>query len=179
MSIITDAKPQFEKALEHLQGELGIIRTGRATPALLETIFVESYGAQQPIKAVASISTPDARTLQIEPWDPTVTKAIETAIMKSDLGITPNVDGKTLRLVMPAMTDEMRQKMLKIVKERLEEGRIAVRKIREDLKKKIDKGEGSDDEKRDLQSELDELVKEQNSRIDDIGKKKEEEITTV
>lgn len=179
MSLVTDAKPQFDKAIGHLQGELGIIRTGRATPALLETISVESYGAKQPVKAVASISTPDARTLQIEPWDPSVVKEIESAIMKSDLGITPNVDGKIIRLVMPAMTDEMRQKMLKVVKEKLEDARIAVRKIREDIKKKIDKGEGSEDEKRGLQKDLDELVKEQNVRIDEVGKKKEEEITTV
>lgn len=179
MSIVKDAKPQFDKAIEHLQLELGSLRTGRATPALLEAVSVDVYGAPQPVKAVASISTPDARTLVIEPWDASLVKNIESAIMKSDIGITPNVDGKIIRLIMPSMTDEMRQRMVKIMKEKLEDARVAVRRVREDVKKKIDKGDGSEDEKRDLQKELDEAVKAQNVRIDEIGKKKEEEITTV
>jgi len=179
MSIVDEAKPQFKKALEHLSGELSMLRTGRATPALLEFITVEVYGAQQPVKTVASISASDARTLVIEPWDASVTKDIESAIMKSDLGITPNVDGKIIRLIMPSMTDETRQRMVKVMKEKLEEARIAVRKVREEVKKKIEKGDGSEDEKRDLQKELDELVKEQNASVDEMGKKKEEEITTV
>lgn len=179
MSIVKDATPQFEKAIEHLVSELNTIRTGRATPVLLENITVEVYGAKQPVKAVASLSVPDAKTLQIEPWDASVTSAIESAIRKSDLGITPNVDGKIIRLIMPAMTDETRQRMVKVVKEKLEDARIAVRKVREEVKKKIEKGEGSEDEKRDLQKQLDEIVKAQNTRIEEIGKKKEEEVLTV
>lgn len=180
MSIVDDTKPQFEKALEHLASELNVIRTGRATPALLETISVESYGTQQPVKAVASISVPEPRTLVIEPWDPNMVKEIESAIMKSDLGITPNVDGKIIRLNMPQMTDETRQKMVKVMKEKLEDARIAVRKIREDVKKKIEKSdEFSEDEQRDLISDLEEMVKKQNEMIEEMGKKKEEEITTI
>lgn len=179
MSLVNDAKPQFEKAIEHLSLELGQLRTGRATPALLESINVEVYGSPQPIKAVASISVTDARTLTIDPWDPSVTKEIESALMKSDIGITPNVDGKIIRLVMPAMTDEMRQRMVKVMKEKLEEGRIAIRKIREHVKKEIEKGDGTEDEKRDFLKDLDEAVKAQNAHIDEIGKKKEAEITEI
>lgn len=179
MSIVDEAKPQFEKALEHLSSELNSIRTGRATPALLENITVESYGTPQPVKAVASISVTDPKTLTIEPWDPSMVKPIESAIMKSDIGITPNVDGKTIRLNMPQMTEETRQKMVKLMKERLEEARIAVRKVREDIKKNIEKGGHSEDEERDLMKDLEEMVKEQNEMIDDMGKKKEEEITTI
>lgn len=179
MSFIDEAKPQFEKALEHLANELNTIRTGRATPALLETISVESYGTMQPVKAVASISIPDARTLAIEPWDPSMVKPIESAIMKSDLGITPNVDGKTIRLIMPSMTDETRQRMVKVMKEKLEDAKIAMRRIREDVKKKIEKQEGGEDEKRDLQKKLDETVKSYNEKIEEMGDKKETEITTI
>jgi ribosome recycling factor len=179
MSIVSDTKPQFEKAIEHFTQELGSIRTGRATPALLEAVQVEVYGAMQPVKAVASISVPDARTLQIEPWDVGNVQAIESALMKSDIGITPNVDGKIIRLAMPMMTDEMRQKMVKIMKEKVESARIAVRQIREGVKKEIEKTEESDDVKKSMQADLDKLVKEQNERIEEIAKKKEEEITTV
>ncbi len=180
MTLITDSKPQFEKTLEHLSQELSSIRTGRATPALVENINVEAYGAVQPVKALASISTPDSKTVQIEPWDQGVVKSIETALQKSDIGINPTVDGKILRLTMPMMTDENRQRMVKVVKEKLENTKIAVRQIREDVKKAIDKQEeGGEDDKRAEQKELDEVVKEYNSKIDAIGKKKEEEVTTI
>lgn len=180
MTFVTDAKSRFEKPLEHLTQELSGIRTGGATPALVENIEVEVYGAKQPIKALASISIPDAKTVQIEPWDGSVVKDIETAIQKADLGINPNVDGKTIRLIMPMMTDESRQKMVKIVKEKLEETRIAIRQAREDVKKKIAKQDGiSDDDKKAEQKELDETVQEYNNRIDEIGKKKEAEVTTI
>lgn len=180
MSLITESKPSFQRVLEHLAQELSGIRTGRATPALVENIEVEVYGAKQPIKALGSISTPDAKTLAIEPWDGSVVKAIESALQKADLGMNPNVDGKIIRLIMPMMTEETRQKMAKIVKEKLEESRISVRQVREDVKKKIEKLEGvGEDEKRGLQKELDEEVKDANNTIESMGKKKVEEITTI
>lgn len=180
MSIVKESISQFERAIEHLASELSSIRTGRATPALVENINVEAYGAEQPIKALASISTPDAKTVQIEPWDAGTVKAIESAIQKSDIGINPNVDGKTIRLMMPMMTDETRQRMVKIVKEKLEESRIAIRQVRESVKKEIDKLESvGDDEKRNLQKDLDDTVKEYNSKIEAMGDKKTEEITTI
>lgn len=179
MSFIDDAKPQFEKAIEHLKLELAGLRTGRATPALVENIQVEAYGATQPIKALASISTPDARTVQIEPWDGGVVKPMETAIQKAELGINPNVDGKVIRLVMPMMTDESRQQIVKLLKERLEEAKIAIRQVREDVKKKIEKAELPEDDQRGQLKKLDERTKELTDQIEEMGKNKEEEITTI
>ncbi|MFH1766480.1 MAG: ribosome recycling factor [Patescibacteria group bacterium] len=180
MTIVKESKSQFDKAIEHLAQELSSIRTGRATPALVENLEIEAYGTMQSLKSLASISTPDAKTLQIEPWDSSVVKNIESAIQKSDIGINPNTDGRTIRLIMPMMTDEVRQKMVKVVKDKLEEARIAVRQVREDIKKKIEKIEGiGDDEKHGLQKELDELVKTYNATIEGAGQKKIDEITTI
>lgn len=180
MSFITDAKPQFEKTIEHVQTELRMIRTGRATPALVEDMQIEHYGAMQPLKQLASIGTPDARTIQIEPWDATAVQAIETAIQKSEIGINPNVDGKIIRLAMPMMTEEMRLEMVKKMKGKLEEGKVSVRQIREEVKKKIEKqeGVGEDDIRSDLE-DLEETVKSYIAKIDELGKKKEEDIMSV
>lgn len=180
MNHVNEAKPLFAATVEHLQTELGGIRTGRATPALVENIQVEAYGAFQPVKAVASISTQDAKTLLIQPWDQSMTKPIENAIAKSDIGIMPTVDGKSIRLSMPMMTDETRQRLVKVMKEKMEEARIACRQIRDEAKKKIEKEEsvGEDDKHRELEN-LDKLTKETNGRIDEIGGKKEQEITTI
>jgi ribosome recycling factor len=180
MSIIDDSKPHFAKVLDHLSSELASIRTGRATPALLEGVQVESYGAMQPIKAVASLSTPDSRTLLIEPWDGSVTKAIETAIQKSELGIMPIVDGKNIRMVMPMMTEETRLRMVKLMKEKLEDARVSLRKVREESRKAVEKlSSMGEDEIRRLQDGIEKLVKEHNSKIDEMGEKKEKEITTI
>ena len=174
------AKPQFQKALDHLSQELQSVRTGRANPAMVEDISVEAYGAQQGLKTLASISTPDARTIQIEPWDASVVKDIEKALVAAELGMTPTVDGKIIRLNIPMMTDETRQKMVKQVHEKMEAARIAVRQVREDVKKKIEKQEGiSDDQKHGQLADLDKHVKELNGQIEEIGKKKEAEVTTV
>lgn len=179
MSIIDDAKPQFQKVIDHCVAELGAIRTGRASAAILEPVMVEVYGTLQPIKALGTITTPDAKTILIEPWDGSVVKAIETAIQKSDVGINPVVDGKSLRLVMPAMTEETRLRMVKVMKEKLEDARVGVRKVREDARKGIDKMEGGEDEKRRMQESLEKTVKEFTSKIDELGDKKEKEITTI
>ena len=115
MPILNDYKPEFEKVLEHLIHEIGTLRTGRASPALVEDLAVEAYGTIQPVKALGSMSTPDARTLVIEPWDSSVVKAIESAIVASGIGVSPVVDGKIIRLIMPMMTEENRQKMVKVM----------------------------------------------------------------
>ncbi len=180
MALLDEFKPQFAKVQEHLVKELGGIRTGRATPALVEDVQVEMYGAFQPIKALASMSTPDARTLLIEPWDGSAVKSIEVALQKSDIGIMPTVDGKTIRLMMPTMTEENRQRMVKVMKEKLEDARVSARKVREDARKAIDKLEGvGEDEIRRLQAELEKMVKDFTVKIDEIGEKKEKEITTI
>lgn len=179
MSIIDDAKPQFVKVIDHLVNELGALRTGRASGAILEPVMVESYGALQPLKALATITTPDSRTILIEPWDASVVKAIETAIMKSDVGIMPVVDGKSLRLAMPMMTEESRLKMVKLAKEKLEDARVSVRKVREEVRKNIGKLDGGEDEKRRMEESLEKTVKEYTAKIDELGAKKEKEITTI
>lgn len=180
MSILTDHKPDFENVLEHLQREMGTLRTGRASPALVEDLAVEAYGTTQPVKALGSMSTPDAKTLVIEPWDTSVVKAIESAIIASGIGISPVVDGKIIRLIMPMMTEENRQRMVKVLHEKLEDARVQIRKIREEAKKKIEKqtGVGQDDIRRDLE-QLDKTVKEYVAKIDESGEKKEKEIMTV
>lgn len=180
MSFIDDAKPQFERAIDHLAQEIGAIRTGRANPGILDNVEVEAYGVMQPIKALAAISTPDARTLKIDPWDASTIQPIETAIQKSDVGIQPTVDGKSIRLVMPMMTDETRQKMVKLLKEKLEEGRIGIRKVREETRKKIAAEDGiGEDEVRRLQDGLEKVVKDYMAKIDAMGEKKEKELTTI
>ncbi len=179
MSIIDDTKPQFAKVLEHLVNELGAIRTGRASAAILEPVQVEAYGALQPIKALATITTPDAKTILIEPWDASVVKLIESAIVKSDVGINPVVDGKSLRLTMPMMTEETRLKMVKLAKEKLEDARVQVRRVREETRKAMGKLEGGEDEKRRLEELLEKTVKEFTAKIEEMGDKKEKEITTI
>ncbi|MFZ2682333.1 MAG: ribosome recycling factor [Patescibacteria group bacterium] len=180
MDIINDYKPEFEKVLEHLHHEINTLRTGRASPALVEDLPVEAYGAMQPVKALGSMSTPDARTLVIEPWDSSVVKAIESAIIASGIGISPVVDGKIIRLIMPMMTEENRLKMVKVMHGFMEDGRVKLRKVREEAKKKIEKqtGIGQDDIRNQLEA-LDKLVKDFVSKIDDMGDKKEKEIMTV
>lgn len=180
MSFITDAKPQFEKALDHLVHDIGVLRTGRANPSLVEDVQVEAYGTMQALKTLAAISTPDSRTIAIDPWDGSVTKNIESAIQKSDIGIMPVVDGKTIRVTMPMMTDENRQRMVKVLKEKLEDARVAVRRVREEVKKKIEKEEGvsKDDIRADV-AELELVVKDYMAKVDVIGDKKEKEVTTI
>ena len=180
MPIINDYKPEFEKVLEHLNHEIGTLRTGRASPALVEDLPVEAYGTVQPVKALGSMSTPDARTLVIEPWDSSVVKAIESAIVASGIGVSPVVDGKVIRLIMPMMTEENRQKMVKVMNGHMEDARVQIRKVREEAKKKIEKqtGIGQDDIRNELE-QLDKVVKEHVSEIDAMGDKKEKEIMTV
>ncbi len=180
MTYIEDAKPQFEKSIEHLAQELRMIRTGRANPALVEDLMIEVYGAQQALKTLASISTPDPKTVQIEPWDASVVQAIESAIMKSSIGINPNVDGKIIRLVMPMMTEEMRVDLVKKMKAKLEEAKISVRRVREDVKKRIENEEGvGEDDRRSELARLEETVKSYISRIEEQGQKKEDEVMTI
>lgn len=173
-------KSEYEKVIEFLNSELSSLRTGRATPALLDNVQVEAYGTFQPVKALASMSTPDSRTLQIDPWDTSVIKAIETAIQASDLGINPVVDGKSIRLVMPMMTEESRKKMVKIMSEKLEEAKVSIRQLREETRKEIGKQTGiSEDIIRKEQEDLDKLTKEYIARIEEIGEKREADIMKV
>lgn len=179
-TLLIARKSDFEKTLAHLAEELSGLRTGRAHPALVEHMNVVAYQTTMPLKSLATISVPDARTLQIEPWDQATIKDIERAISESSLGIHPTVDGKVLRLVMPVMTEEMRMRLVKVLKEKSEEARVAVRQVREDIRKELQKDEAmSDDEKFKIQDELDKLTKEYVETVEEMAKKKEEEVTTV
>lgn len=181
--IISENKPRYEKVIEYLQGELATIRTGRANPALVEDVTVTAYGSETPLKGLATINVPDSKTLTIEPWDKSILKDIEAAIQKADLGLNPNVDSDIIRLVMPEMTEDNRKDMVKRMKEKLEEARVKVRQVREDLRDQIGKMEKdkeiSEDEKYSMQEDVDKVTKEFSERIDEIGKQKEAEIMTV
>lgn len=183
MNLVSSQNELFEKSIEHLKKELTSLRIGRATPALVEDIKVVAYGMSQQIKAIASISATDAKTLTIEPWDKTVLGDIESSIRNSDLGINPVNDGKLLRLVLPDLTKDRRQDLIKVLHKKLEEARISVRKVREDIKKQIDNAEKnkeiSEDERFTQIDQLDTIVKECNEKVKQIGEEKEKEINTV
>ena len=183
MSYIDSQRELFDKSIDHLKNEISVLRTGRATPALVEDIIVEAYGIKQQLKAVASISVADAKTLNIDPWDKGLTQAVEEAIRKSDIGINPVNDGTLIRLPLPELTAERRADLIKILHKKLEEARISVRKIREDIRDEIDKKEKSkeisEDEKYDFQDELDEVVQKYNKKIKKVGEDKEVEINKV
>lgn len=176
-------KEKFEKITAHLRMILGEIRTGRATPALVENIFVESYGSEMPLKSVASISIPEARQILIKPWDKSMIQPIQKAIQTSNIGLSPIVDQGSIRLSIPPLTEERRKDLVKTMKQRLEEARIAVRKVREDEMKSIDhrhkEGEISESEKFRLRDDAQKTVDEYNKKIDTLGQEKEKEIMTI
>ena len=174
---------QFSKVIEHFKGELSTLRTGRATPALVEDITVEAYGVKQPLKSLASISVADAKTLTVEPWDKSVLQAIEVAINKSQIGVNAVNDGKLLRLPLPDLTQDRRVELIKVLHQKLEIARISVRQIRDEIKKGIEDGEKekdiTEDERYKNIDALEKIVKEYNEKIKEIGEEKEKEINTV
>lgn len=182
-ALLSQKKPFFESVIDHLQKELGGLRTGRATPALVEDISVSAYDAMMEIKGLASIQVQDAKTLIIDPWDKSLLKNIEKGIRDAGVGLSPVVDGTVIRIVMPSMTEENRKSMVKKMKEYLEDTRIALRQVREEARDAATRMEKdkqiSEDEKFKLLDEIDKMTKEFNDQIDAIGEKKEEEIMTV
>ena len=182
-SFFISHKPELEKAVEHTQSEISSIRTGRANPVVLENIMVESYGTKTPLKQLASISVPEARCMVVQPWDKSVIKDIEKAITQANLGMQVVNEGNLLRVTVPQLTEESRQELVKLLKEKLEKGRIAVRQLRDKIKEEIVTkergGELTEDDRFKLQKELDELTNEYNGKIKELGEKKEAEITTV
>lgn len=182
-ALLSQKKPVFESVIEHLQKELGGLRTGRATPALVEDISLSAYDAMMEIKGLASIQVQDAKTLIIDPWDKSLLRNIEKGIRDAGVGLSPVVDGTVIRIVMPSMTQDNRKTMVKKMKEYLEDARIALRQVREEARDAAGKMEKdkqiSEDEKFKLLDEIDKMTKEFNDQIDTIGEKKEEEIMTV
>jgi ribosome recycling factor len=181
--LLQDARERMSKSVESTRHEFGSVRTGRATPALLDRIMVDYYGASTPLKQLATISSPEARLLSIQPYDKGSIKAIEKAILESDVGLTPNNDGNLIRLGIPELTEERRKDLVKIVRHIAEEGRIAIRNIRRDvmhdLRELRDAGEaGADDEHR-AEGGLQKLTDEKIAELDGLLKHKEEEILEV
>jgi ribosome recycling factor len=175
-----DAETRMQGAIDALVREFAGVRTGRASAALLEAVRVDYYNTPTPVNQVASLSVPDPRTLLIQPWDSSLLPKIEKAIQKSDLGLTPANDGKMIRLSMPPLNEERRKQLAKAVGKLAEEARVAVRNVRREAKDKLrtlakDKKISEDDEKRD-ETELQKLTDRFIQRVDELLKKKEQEI---
>jgi ribosome recycling factor len=181
--LLADARDHMDKSVDATRGKFGSIRTGRATPALLDRIVVDYYGTQTPLNQLATISAPEARLLTVQPYDKSSIKAIERSIQESDLGLTPNNDGQIIRLQVPELTEERRRQLVKVVRGLAEEGKVAIRNIRRDvmhdLRELRDAGEaGSDDEHR-AEEALQKLTDEKVHDLDALVKGKEEEILEV
>ncbi|MFM6192003.1 MAG: ribosome recycling factor [Planktothrix sp.] len=180
---LADVEDHMNKALEATQRAFNTIRTGRANASLLDRIIVEYYGSPTPLKALANISTPDATTLAIQPFDRTSLNIIEKAILMSDIGLTPNNDGSVIRLNIPPLTTERRKELVKQVAKLAEEGKVAVRNIRRDaidsVRKQEKSSELSKDEAADLQDSVQKLTDKYIAKIDEALAAKEKDITTV
>lgn len=181
--VIRQKNAEFEKVIEHLKMEAGKVRTGRATPSLVEDVMINYYGVKTPLKQIATISAPEPRSIVIQPWDRSALASIEGAIRESDLNLNPMNDGVLVRLNIPMLTEERRREMVKILNQKAEEGRIALRSVREDAWKEIQKIEAdggmSEDDKFKGKEKLQEIVDEYNKKIEEIRVVKEKEIMTV
>ena len=181
--VVKDLETRMQAAVELLAREFSGVRTGRANTALLDAVRVEAYGVQTPINQMASLSVPDPKTLVIQPWDTSQIPAIEKAILKSDLGLTPSNDGKVIRLSMPTLTEERRKQLAKTVGKLAEETRVAIRNIRRDANDRLkalakDKKVSQDEERRghdQIQKITDKFI----AKVDELTKKKEQEILAI
>lgn len=173
---------KMKKALDFLESEFGSIRAGRANPHVLDKLRVDYYGTPTPIQQVGNVTVPEARIIQIAPWDKSLLKAIEKAIQTSDIGINPSNDGSVIRLVFPELTEERRKDLAKEVKKKAEEGKVAVRNIRRDGNdtfKKLAKEDVSEDEIKQLGEELQKMTDKYIKKIDEATEEKTKEIMTV
>ncbi|MCW2952250.1 MAG: ribosome recycling factor [Conexibacter sp.] len=181
--LLQDARERMAKSVESTRHEFGSVRTGRASPALVDRVYVDYYGSTTPLNQLATINAPEARLLSIQPYDKASIKAIEKAILESDIGLTPNNDGNVIRLSIPELTEERRKQLVKVVRNIAEEGRVGIRNVRrdvmQDLRELRDAGEtGADDEHR-AEGELQKLTDETVKELDALLKHKEEEILEV
>jgi ribosome recycling factor len=181
--VIDDCERRMTKTLEVLQTDFAAIRTGRASPSLLDKIQVEAWGSAQPIQSVASISVPEPRLLVIQPWDKSLIAPIEKAIQKSDLGINPNNDGNVIRLALPALNEQRRNDLAKQVRKRAEESKVAVRNVRRDadsgLKKLEKDGKMSQDDLRRALDRVQKLTDSLVKQVDEAADRKEKEVKEV
>ena len=181
--LVQDAARRMDKSVEAAQTEFSTLRTGRASPALLDRVQIDYYGQQTPLKQLATIGAPEPRMLTIQPFDPNSVSTIERAIQESDLGLTPSNDGKLIRLPIPQLTEERRKELVKVVRNMAEEGRVAVRNVRRDaihhLKELVDNGEVGSDEEHRAEDRVQKLTDEHVHEIDELLKRKEAEIMEV
>lgn len=182
-AIISAHKENFEKAMEHFHHELSSVRTGRANPALLSTVMVDSYGTKVPIQQVANITVSDAKTLTISPWDKGQLQEIEKGILAANLGFTPGNDGNVIRINLPPLTEDRRKEMVKLVGQIAEHAKIGIRQVREDIlkaaKREETEGSATKDDIAHAQKKVQELVDDYNKQIKDISEEKEKELMTV
>jgi len=183
-NLVESAAPKMEKALEHLAEELNGLRTGRASTALVDNLMVEHYGAMQPLKAMASLNTPDARSIAITPWDKTALPAIEKAIREAQaLGLNPMNDGATIRLNIPALTEDRRREIVKSLGSKVEECRITMRNIRHDVLKDVQKlekaKEATQDDTKFAEAELNKKIDAFQKRIEELEAAKTKELMEI
>jgi ribosome recycling factor len=182
-AVLRDADDKMKKAVSVNLEELAAIRSGRATPALLNRILVEYYGAKVPLNQVSNLSVPEPRVLLISPYDPSSLPAIEKAILGSDIGITPNSDGSVIRLVFPQLTEDRRKELIRVAHTRAEEGRVAIRSVRRHAKHELEKmkkdGSMSEDEERSAEARLQKLTDRYVEEVDANLKRKEQELSEI
>ncbi len=181
--VLADTESRMTKALDALRRDLGSVRTGRASPSLVDRVVVEYYGTPTPLNQLAGVSVPEPRLIVIQPWDRGTIGAIEKAIQKSELGLNPNNDGQVIRVAIPALTEERRKQLVKLVHKNVEEGKIAIRNIRRDamsqVRELMNEKMISDDDERRAEQQVDDLTKRFVEEADRIGKGKEHEVLEV
>jgi len=180
---LKQAEEKMAKAIEVVREEFGGVRTGRASPALVQRLQIDYYGTQTPLQQLAGISIPDPRSLLISPYDRSAISAIEKAIMASDIGITPSNDGAAIRLNFPALTEERRKELIKVVRDRSEQGRVSIRNVRRHAKEEIERdqksGDVSEDDMRRAEKELQKMTDRFIGEVDDMLQRKEAELLEV
>jgi ribosome recycling factor len=180
---LKDVSAHMDKSVEAIRHELGTVRTGKASPSLLDLVKVEAYGQQMPLNQMATISAPEPRLLVISPYDPSQAAGIEKALLASDLGLTPSNDGKVIRLPIPALTEERRKELVRVTHKIAEEGRIAIRNIRHEANKKVQvsrkSGDVSEDEMHRQLKEIQDLTDKHIKTIDEMLERKEKEVMEV
>lgn len=182
-NVVNDASAAMDKCIQSLQKDLLKVRTGRASTALIDHIHVDYYGSKTPITQVANMTTPDARTIQIAAWEPSMLGAIEKAILEANVGFTPQNDGKVVRITMPPLTEDRRKEMVKMIKKMGEDAKIAVRNSRRDANEEVKKQEKaktvSEDESKKLQEQIQKKTDDKIAEIDKVIATKEKEIMTI
>lgn len=177
--IKSEVKDKMEKSIENLEKRFTTVRTGRANPSSLDGVSVEYYGSLTPLKQLVTISVPEGNQLLIKPFDKSSLSAIEKAIIASNLGYNPTNDGESIRIIIPALTEERRKELIKQVKAISEEAKVSIRNVRHEAMEKIEKSEISEDISKGMEKDVQDLVNQYNKKIDDMLKEKEKELLTV